>query len=70
MRNNTDIDKEDCPKFRIEIHSEPIRNFPNYSVICIRTKQIHFDLIRRNFSIRGPFKINPTYNPKEPANPN
>ena len=39
-------------KFRIEIHSESIRNFPNHSEICIRTKQFHSDLIRRNFSIR------------------
>ena len=33
-------------KFRIEIHFEPIRNFPNHSGICIRTKQFHSDLIR------------------------
>ena len=33
-------------KFRIEIHSETIRNFPNHSGICIRTKQFQFDLIR------------------------
>ena len=32
-------------KFRIEIHSEPIKNFPKYSGICIRTKQFHSDLI-------------------------
>ena len=39
---------EICPwrKFRIEIHSESIRNFPNHSEICIRTKQFHSDLIR------------------------
>ena len=40
------------PKFRIEIHSEPIRNFPNHSGICTRTKRFHSDLIQRNFSIR------------------
>ena len=28
------------------IHFGQIRNFPNYSVICIRTKLFHFDLIR------------------------
>ena len=38
-------------KFRIEIHFEPIQIFPNHSGICIRTKQFHFDLIRRKFSI-------------------
>ena len=42
-------------KFRIEIHSEPIRKFANHSGICIRIIQFHSDLIRRNFSIR----INP-----------
>ena len=50
-------------KVRMEIHSEPIRNFPNHSGISIRTKQFHSNLIRRNFSIRinarPPFKINP-----------
>ena len=55
-----------CPwrKFRIEIHSEPIRNFPNHSGTCIRTKQFHSDLIRRSFSIR----INPR--PIRKINPN
>ena len=33
-------------KNRIEIYSEPIRNFPNHSGIYIRTKQFHSDLIR------------------------
>ena len=33
-------------KFRIEIHFEPIRNFPNHSRICIRTKQFHSGLIQ------------------------
>ena len=37
---------------RIEIHSESIKNFPNHSGICIRTKQFHADLVRKNFSIR------------------
>ena len=32
--------------FWIKIYSEPIRNFPNHSEICIRAKQIHSDLIR------------------------
>ena len=41
-------------KYRTSL-SEPIRNFPNHSGICIRIKQFHSDLIRRNFSIR----INP-----------
>ena len=30
-------------KFRFEIHSEPIRNFPNYSGIYTGTKQCHSD---------------------------
>ena len=34
-------------KFRIEIHSKPIRNFLNHSGICIRTKQFHSDLIQK-----------------------
>ena len=30
--------KSDGPNYRIEIHSEPIRNFPNHFGICIHTK--------------------------------
>ena len=59
---------------RIEIHSEPIRYFSNYSGICNRIKQFNSDLIRRSFSIR--INQRPIQNQSEivirmnPVNPN
>ena len=50
-------------KFRIEIHSEPIRNFSNHSRNCIWTKQFHSDLIQNTLEIMFDekwLKINPT----------
>ena len=53
-----------CRQFRIEIRSETIRNFPNHSGICIRTKQFYSDLSEVSFqseSVRDPFQINPNW---------
>ena len=59
-QNRRTVSKPPCRKFRIEIHFKPIGNFLNHSRICIRTKQFHSNLIRRNFSIR--FNARPIQN--------
>ena len=38
-------------KYRVEIHSKPIRTIPIYSDICIRTNANHSEPIRKTFCI-------------------